>query len=86
MEPKHHTQRNNTIDSDQMPRNIRELVDSQAVLIRDIKNKTISMVQAKEISNAAGKIINACKVEIDYRSVINRDWVIPYLEPDMTIE
>lgn len=62
---------------------MRDLIEEECMVIRDVKNKTMSLGTAKEISNAAGKIINACKAEIEYRSIVNRDWVIPFLENDL---
>ena len=67
-------------ENEKLLRCMEELIEEECCVIRDVKNKTISLGMAKEISNAAGKIINACKVEIEYRSIVNRDWVIPFLE------
>ena len=66
----------------QLIKNSRQLIDLEAEVIRDLRNGTMAPNIAHEITNAAGKMINQCKVDLEYLSIPNRDFVIPFLECD----
>lgn len=60
--------------------NIRELTESLTQNFDDLQNGTLHEKRAKEISNMAGKIINSCKVQLEYNSYMKYRSKIPFLE------
>ena len=61
-------------------RNIQELTDSLSSEYANLKNGSIPTGQAKEMSNMAGKIINSCKVQLEYNKFTNNKTKIKFLE------
>lgn len=47
-------------------KNINELIESQTVLYKDLREGAVEHFIAKELNNAAGKIIAATKVQLEY--------------------
>ena len=47
-------------------KNITELRDELATVFAGLKNGTLDHTQAAEMNNAAGKIINTVKVQLEY--------------------
>ena len=52
-------------------KDIKSLRDDLCVLFEDLKSGNIEAKNAKEINNAAGKIINSLKVELEYAALRN---------------
>jgi len=49
-------------------KNVTELRTELASLFKQLKDGTIDPKAAKELNNAAGKIINSCKVQLEYQA------------------
>ena len=47
--------------------NINDVRKNLALLFSDLKNGKIEHQEAKELNNCAGKIINSCKVQLEYQ-------------------
>ena len=53
-----------------------QLGDMFDLLMKDPKR----VIQAKEIANLGGKIINAQKVSMDYANMLGKKQVLPFME------
>ena len=60
--------------------NISELRNELAKSIQELRAGSLEVKVATEITNAAGKMINSAKVEIEYNKQLKKDKVIPFLE------
>ncbi len=60
--------------------NITELRNSLADNYTKMKANKMNIALGKELSNAAGKIINSLKVELEYNALIGVKEKIPFLE------
>lgn len=60
--------------------NITQLRDELTKVFDNLLAKKISPVTAKEINNTAGKIIGACKVELEYKTLTKSEKKILFLE------
>jgi hypothetical protein len=65
-------------------KSIHELRVELASVFTGLKEGTIEPKAAIEMNNAAGKIINSAKVELDYARAVNTTPYIPFLAPDYT--
>lgn len=63
--------------------NINELIAAQAKLYEDVLAGKVKHYTAKEATNAAGKIIAACKVQLEYALLRSERPVIDFLGGDM---
>lgn len=59
--------------------NIRDLRKSLAENYKLMKAKKMPLGMGKELANTAGKIINSCKVELDYNNMIGEKKQIDFL-------
>ena len=48
-------------------KNVNDLRKNLASVFEDLKNGDVEVNVAKEMNNAAGKIINTCKVQLEYQ-------------------
>jgi hypothetical protein len=62
--------------------NITELRDSLADNYTRMKEGGMDLATGKELSNAAGKIINSLKVELEYNQLMDIKERIDFLEQD----
>lgn len=62
--------------------NITELRDSLADNYTRMKEREMDLATGKELSNAAGKIINSLKVELEYNQLMDIKERIDFLEKD----
>jgi hypothetical protein len=53
--------------------NIKQLRESLTDNYEKIKDKRMPLNIAKELANTAGKIINSCKVELEYNALLKND-------------
>jgi len=60
--------------------NIDQLREELATLIERVKREPRFVPQAVEINNAAGKMISACKVQIDYMHMRKAPARVEFLE------
>jgi hypothetical protein len=60
--------------------NITELRDSLADNYTRMKEREMDLATGKELSNAAGKIINSLKVELEYNQLMDIKERIDFLE------
>ena len=60
-------------------RNINEVREELAEVFAGLKAKSITPKEAKEMNNAAGKIINSVKVELEYMNLRDETPEIPFL-------
>lgn len=60
-------------------KNIDKLIKAEARLFEDVLAGRIDPVVASEATNAAGKIISACKVQVDYSAARGEKPDIPFL-------
>ena len=60
--------------------NITELRDSLSDNYVKMKAKKMPIGLGKELSNAAGKILNSLKVELEYNQLLGIKTEIPFLE------
>lgn len=60
--------------------NITQLRDRMAEVFDLLADAQINPLQAKEMTNAAGKIINSAKVQIEYATVRKEKPNIPFLK------
>ena len=60
-------------------RNITELRDELAAVFAGLKNGTLEHAQAAEMNNAAGKIINTVKVQLEYADMRGETPNIPFM-------
>lgn len=63
---------------------INELITAQAQLYQDVLSGKVKHYNAKEATNAAGKIIAACKVQIEYAMLRQERPCIDFLGGEMT--
>ena len=64
--------------------NINELIKAQARLYDDVLSGKVKHYTAKEATNAAGKIIAACKVQLEYALLRQERPVIDFLGGELT--
>jgi hypothetical protein len=64
--------------------NINELITAQAKLYDDVLSGKVKHYTAKEATNAAGKIIAACKVQLEYALLRQERPCINFLGGEMT--
>lgn len=64
--------------------NINDLIRAQAQLYDDVLSGKVKHYTAKEATNAAGKIIAACKVQIEYAMLRQERPSIEFLGGEMT--
>lgn len=62
--------------------NIKDLRESLADNYTKMKNGEMDISLGKELSNAAGKIINSLKVELEYNELMGIKEKIKFLEKD----
>lgn len=60
--------------------NIRELVESLADNYEKTKKGEMQIKLCKELSNNAGKIVNALRLELEYNEFMDKQELIPFLE------
>lgn len=60
-------------------KNINELIAAQSRLFEDVVGQKIDIARAEAAANAAGKIIDACAVEIDYAKALGKKPNVPFL-------
>lgn len=60
-------------------KNITELRDELAAVFAGLKNGTLEPKQAVEMNNAAGKIINTVKVQLEYADMRGEAPNIPFM-------
>lgn len=60
-------------------KNITELRDELAAVFAGLKNGTLEHTQAAEMNNAAGKIINTVKVQLEYATMRKEEPNIPFM-------
>lgn len=65
--------------------NITELRESLTANYTQLKAGKMGINIAKELANTAGKIINSCKVELEYNQLMGTKPKIAFLEPSQTI-
>ena len=63
-------------------KNIRELEQQMGNMFDMLMKDPKRAVQAKEIANLGGKLINAQKVSMDYAHVHGKRQVLPFMERD----
>jgi hypothetical protein len=61
-------------------KNIRDLRSELCSVFEQLKGDPRRVDQAKELSNAAGKIIGTCKVEIEYAGMRKEKPTIQFLD------
>lgn len=61
-------------------KNMNELRDDLLNHYNALASGSLKPKDAKEISNLTGKIINTCKIQLDYNSLMKRDQQIDFLE------
>ncbi len=61
-------------------KNAKELREEIISVFEDVKSDKIDLKKAKELTNAAGKILNTVKVQIMYNSLMDRKEKIDFLE------
>lgn len=61
-------------------KNISELRKEMIDVFNDVKSDRIDLKKAKELTNAAGKVINSVKVQITYNQIMDRKEKIDFLE------
>ncbi len=61
-------------------KNITELRKKLAKNFEAMESKTMTLKTGKELANMAGKIINSCKVELEYNAYMDIKTKIPFLE------
>ena len=64
--------------------NINELIQAQACLYNDVLSGKVKHYTAKEATNAAGKIIAACKVQLEYALLRQERPFIDFLGGELT--
>lgn len=64
--------------------NINELIAAQARLYDDVLTGKVKHYTAKEATNAAGKIIAACKVQLEYAMLRQERPCIDFLGGEMS--
>ena len=52
-------------------KNIEQLISMQSKVFEDLASGSIDRLDAKELTNAAGKIINAARVKLEYNALID---------------
>lgn len=60
--------------------NITDLRKSLADNYTKMKANKMGLNLGKELANSAGKIINSCKVELEYNALMGIKEVIPFLQ------
>jgi hypothetical protein len=63
-------------------KNIRDLRDGLLKVFMDLKNDTLEVRAASEMNNAAGKIVNTVKVQLEYSALRKEKPAIDFLEVD----
>lgn len=63
-------------------KNIKQLRAELCLVFNELRAKEISIPQAKELANGAGKIINSVKLELEYASLRKEVPVIDFLGGD----
>lgn len=61
-------------------KNIKHLRDDLLEMYEDIKVDKVSLREAKERSNTAGKIMKTVKLELEYKTYIKDNSKIPFLD------
>lgn len=61
-------------------KNIRELRNALAEVFKGLQSGNVTPAVACELNNAAGKMINSCKVELEYAALCKVKPAIPFLE------
>lgn len=61
-------------------KNAKELRDEMVSVFNDVKADKIDLKKAKELTNAAGKILNTVKVQLTYNQLMDRKEKIDFLE------
>lgn len=61
-------------------KNIGEVRKELSEVFYRLKTGQMGTKEASEMNNAAGKIINSCKVQLDYLHLSKREINIPFLE------
>lgn len=64
--------------------NINDLIAAQALLYNEVLSGKVKHYTAKEATNAAGKIIAACKVQLEYALLRQEKPCIEFLGGEMT--
>lgn len=62
--------------------NIKQLRESLADNYEKIKSKKMPINMGKELANTAGKMINSCKVELEYNQLMGEKRKIDFLNID----
>ena len=65
---------------EKIPNNIEELRNSLTQNYSKILSGELIPKVAKEVTNTAGKIINTCKIQMDYNKELGIKKEIPFLE------
>lgn len=61
-------------------KNIKNLRDEMVSVFEDIKSDKIDLKKARELTNAAGKILNTVKTQIMYNQLMDKKEKIDFLE------
>jgi hypothetical protein len=61
-------------------KNIKELRESLCQNYNKMRTKKMSIATGKELANTAGKILQSCKVQLDYNQMMNKKNTIEFLE------
>lgn len=59
--------------------NITELRDELILVFKKLKAKEIGLSEAKELSNASGKIISSCKTQMEYNKYVGSKKPIKFM-------
>lgn len=65
-------------------KNVIELRNELCELFNDIKTDSVDLVKAKEMTNAAGKIINSVKLELVYAALRKEQPVIDFMGGELS--
>ncbi len=60
--------------------NAKQLRDDLIKVYQGVKDKTVGLKEAKELTNTAGKILSSAKLELEYRSFTGQKDKIDFLE------
>lgn len=63
-------------------KNIKQLRESLCDNYEKMKNKTMGLNIGKELANTAGKMINSCKIEMEYNQMMLIKKEIEFLNVD----
>ena len=66
--------------------NMSDLVSDLTELYSQLRDGKVSINEAKEINNTAGKIINGTKVQLEYQVVKEKIQKIAFLEQDNSVK